>query len=60
MSPREKQVAALMARGLPNKRIASELGIAYGTVAIHVRSVLRLTGSRNRTEAAFKLLSAGQ
>ena len=59
MSPREREVARLMARGLCNKEIARELGIAYGTAKIHVGKVLLHTRSRNRTEAALKL-AAGQ
>ena len=52
MTPRQHQVAQLIARGLLNKAIARELGISYGTARIHVSAVLRELGVKNRTEAA--------
>lgn len=55
MTPRDQDVARLLARGLCDKEIARQLGIAHGTVRIHMRAVLRHTKSRNRTEAALKV-----
>ncbi len=52
LSHRESQVLAGIARGLPNREIAAELGIAVKTVKVHVCKVLDKTGARNRTEAA--------
>ena len=49
---REKQVCSMVIRGLADKQIASELGIAVKTVEKHVGSVLRKTGARNRTMLA--------
>ena len=37
LTPREREVAALVAKGLPAKRIASTLGIAENTVRAHIR-----------------------
>jgi DNA-binding NarL/FixJ family response regulator len=48
LSPREHQVAMLIGRGLCNKEIARELGLSVGTVKLHVHSILRKTGARNR------------
>ena len=56
LSNREAQVLAGIARGLPNKEIAAELGIATKTVMVHVGRVLEKTGARNRTEAAVLTL----
>jgi DNA-binding CsgD family transcriptional regulator len=52
LTPRESQVAALVERGRADKQIAAELGISVKTVEKHVGTVLRKTGSRNRTELA--------
>ena len=40
-----------MAEGLPNKSIARSIGLADGTVKVHVAAVLRALGARNRTHA---------
>lgn len=39
LSPREREVALLVARGLANKEIARELGLSEGTVKQHVHSI---------------------
>jgi DNA-binding CsgD family transcriptional regulator/tetratricopeptide (TPR) repeat protein len=52
LSPREVEVLRLVARGLSNRDIGSELTISEHTAANHVRSILRKTGTANRTEAA--------
>jgi DNA-binding NarL/FixJ family response regulator len=52
LSPREAQILGLVARGLSNREIGRELVISEHTAANHVRSILRKTGSANRTEAA--------
>lgn len=44
LSPRELEVAALVARGMTNRQIANELIITEGTAANHVKHILaRLT-----------------
>lgn len=58
LSPRQREVFARALRGLPNKLIARELGIAEGTVKVHLAMVYRALGVRNRTEAMYRMLSA--
>lgn len=41
LSPRERQIAAAIARGASNKVIARDLDIAETTVKVHVQSILR-------------------
>jgi DNA-binding NarL/FixJ family response regulator len=48
LSPREHQVALLVARGWSNKQVARELGLSTGTVKIHLHSVFRKLGAKRR------------
>jgi DNA-binding NarL/FixJ family response regulator len=54
LSEREREVLALLQRGLPDRRIADALSISVKTVEKHVGAILRKTGARNRTEAALR------
>ena len=51
LSERELEILRLVARGLSNREIGAELHISEHTAANHIRSILRKTGSANRTEA---------
>jgi DNA-binding NarL/FixJ family response regulator len=59
LTPRERQVLALIARGLPNKLIARELEISEKTVKTHVGHVLAKLGVSDRTQAALHAVRAG-
>jgi len=52
LSPRERQVAMLVSRGMKNKDIAGELKISENTVKRHLQSVFSKTGARDRLELA--------
>jgi DNA-binding NarL/FixJ family response regulator len=53
LSDREVDVLRLLARGLANKEISRELGIAEKTVKTHVSSILGKLGVQSRTQAAL-------
>lgn len=53
LTPRQYEILPLIAQGMSNKEIASQLSIAEGTTKIHTAALLRALGARNRTEAAF-------
>ncbi len=59
LSPREKEVLKLMARGYTNLQIAEALGLAGQTVKNHVRSVLGKLGARTRVQAVLRALAWG-
>ena len=57
LSERERQIAALVARGMKNKDIGRELSISENTVKSHLQSVFNKTGARDRLELAVIALS---
>ncbi|MGW2094090.1 response regulator [Promicromonospora sukumoe] len=59
LTPREQEVLALLGDGLSNGEIAERLHLAEGTIKVHVTSILRGTGARNRVEAALVAAQAG-
>ncbi|HEX3627172.1 MAG TPA: response regulator transcription factor [Verrucomicrobiae bacterium] len=59
LTPREKEVLTLLAKGYPYKKIASDLGIAIGTLRVHLRAVYDKLHVHCRTEAAVKYLGRG-
>jgi DNA-binding CsgD family transcriptional regulator len=56
ISPREIQVLALLLDGAQLEDVAKRLHIASSTVQDHIKSLLRKTGSRNRSELIAKVL----
>jgi DNA-binding CsgD family transcriptional regulator len=49
---REQQVAALIAQGLTNRQIATELMLSEHTIATHIRNILKKLGLHSRTQIA--------
>lgn len=59
LSPREREVLSLMARGKTNKEIANALGITEATVKCHVSVILSRLGVNDRTQAVLEALHRG-
>ncbi|MGT2828225.1 response regulator [Streptococcus hillyeri] len=53
LSARERDVLKLLAKGLSNKEIASQLYLSDGTVRNYVTSLMTKLGANNRTEAVL-------
>lgn len=54
LTPREAEVASLVSKGMKNREIAESLGIATGTVKIHLMHIFEKTGIRDRFELALR------
>jgi DNA-binding NarL/FixJ family response regulator len=52
LTPREQEVAELIARGLTNRQIAAELIVAERTVDAHFYNMLSKLGFRSRAQVA--------
>jgi DNA-binding CsgD family transcriptional regulator len=52
LTEREREVSALVARGLSNREIAQKLVISQATVEVHVKHVLSKLGFRSRSQIA--------
>jgi DNA-binding NarL/FixJ family response regulator len=59
LTPRERDVLALIGRGLPNKTIARELGLAEKTVKAHIGHIFAKLGVTDRTQAALYAVREG-
>jgi two-component system, NarL family, nitrate/nitrite response regulator NarL len=54
LTPREREVLALLAEGLPNKLVADRLGVSERTAKYHVAQILAKLGAHSRTEAVLR------
>jgi DNA-binding CsgD family transcriptional regulator/tetratricopeptide (TPR) repeat protein len=55
LTPREREVAALIAEGLTNAELATRLYISKKTAAVHVSNILAKLGVSSRTQVAASL-----
>lgn len=59
ISPREREILMLLARGASNKEMARELKLAESTVKIHVQNILRKLNLTSRVQAAVYAVEHG-
>jgi predicted ATPase/DNA-binding CsgD family transcriptional regulator len=59
LSPREREVARHLAKGLSNRQIAEALVLSHRTVEGHVEHILQKLGMQSRSEVAVALVTAG-
>jgi two-component system, NarL family, response regulator LiaR len=59
LSEAERRVLALVAQGLTNKEIATQLGISAKTIECHIGCILSKLRLNNRTQAALYALKYG-
>jgi DNA-binding NarL/FixJ family response regulator len=54
LTPREREIARLVADGLRNANIAARLGIAEATVAVHLKRIFAKLGIASRVDLALR------
>ncbi|WP_169949115.1 response regulator transcription factor [Microbispora sp. H11081] len=59
LTPREREVLALVGRGMSNQDVGRELFLSEGTVKSHVSAILLRLGLDNRVQAAIVAYEAG-
>ena len=59
LTTRETAVLELVAKGLGNKEIASQLGTASGTIKMHIQNLLDKLGASDRTHAVTIAIRRG-
>jgi FixJ family two-component response regulator len=59
LSPREREVMALVSSGLMNKQVAAELGLAEITVKIHRGHIMRKMGAKSLADLVRKAETLG-
>jgi len=59
LTPRQKDVLALLGQGKSNKEIARTLELAEGTVKLHVTAILKSLNVNNRTRAVVAAAHLG-
>jgi HD-GYP domain-containing protein (c-di-GMP phosphodiesterase class II) len=59
LTPRERDVLVLIARGHPTKRVAVDLGIAHKTADRHIQNIYAKLGVSTRAAAALHAVEAG-
>jgi NarL family two-component system response regulator LiaR len=59
LTEREREVLALMVKGLNNAEIAERLVVSRSTIKVHVSNILSKLGATSRTEAAALAVQHG-
>ncbi|MBD0738087.1 response regulator [Streptomyces sp. CBMA29] len=59
LTPREREVLALIGQGLPNRGIAEKLFISEATVKTHINNLFAKAAIRDRADAVRRAIEAG-
>ena len=59
LTPRQIEILRLLSEGMPNKTIATTLGLSVKTVKVHITTIFRALNVVNRTQAAVAGRKAG-
>ena len=53
LTPKQKEVLRLLAKGMQNKEIAAEMNLSVSTVKLHVSGILFRLNAKTRTSAVI-------
>jgi non-specific serine/threonine protein kinase len=59
LTPREREVAALVATGRTNRQIGRALGVAEKTIEVHLHNIMAKLGAQGRAEVAAWAVARG-
>jgi DNA-binding NarL/FixJ family response regulator len=59
LTPRQTEILRLLSEGMPNKTIATALGLSVKTVKVHITTIFKTLDVVNRTQAAVAGRKAG-
>lgn len=59
LSPRQVQIMRMICRGFVAKEIATQKGMSFFTVKMHLRLIKRRLNARNTTQAAVIFSTSG-
>ncbi|MFD9469742.1 response regulator transcription factor [Streptomyces goshikiensis] len=59
LTPREREVLALIGQGLPNRAIAQRLFVSEATVKTHINNLFAKAGIRDRADAVRRAIATG-
>jgi FixJ family two-component response regulator len=59
LTPREREILALVSSGLMNKQVAAELGLAEITVKIHRGHIMKKMGAKSVADLVIKAEALG-
>jgi len=59
VTPRQMEVLKIMSKGSSNKEIAIQLGLTEHTIKLHVRSLLQIMNTPNRTACIHEAIKMG-
>ena len=59
VTPRQMEVLTIMSKGLSNKEIATQLSLTEHTIKLHVRSLLQIMNTPNRTACIHEAIKMG-
>lgn len=59
LTPRQKQVLDLVCEGLTVEEISDRIGLAYGTVRVHLGCLFKIFGAKNRVKLAIEAIRCG-
>jgi DNA-binding NarL/FixJ family response regulator len=59
LTPREREVLQLVARGRTNREIGQEIGLSLSTVKTHLEHIIEKLGVSDRTQAAVRAAALG-